>query len=165
MKEDPTDDKRQRAKSNMLTFAVSPGVAELHIGKPEKREGTVKVLVVEDDPQITESLSLVFDMHWPEASLISTPLGERGIELLSSEAPDVLVLDLGLPDISGFEVLRRVRLFSKIPIVILTANQKDEDMAKGLELGADDYVVKPFSHQEFLARVKSLVHGQSEFSG
>ena len=165
MKEDPTDDKRQRAKSNMLTFAVSPGVAELHIGKPEKREGTVKVLVVEDDPQITESLSLVFEMHWPEASLISTPLGERGIELLSSEAPDVLVLDLGLPDISGFEVLRRVRLFSKIPIVILTASQKDEDMAKGLELGADDYVVKPFSHQEFLARVKSLVHGQSEFSG
>jgi len=165
LKEDPTDDKRQRAKSNMLTFAVSPGVAELHIGKPEKREGTVKVLVVEDDPQITESLSLVFDMHWPEASLISTPLGERGIELLSSEAPDVLVLDLGLPDISGFEVLRRVRLFSKIPIVILTASQKDEDMAKGLELGADDYVVKPFSHQEFLARVKSLVHGQSEFSG
>ena len=165
MKEDPTDDKRQRAKSNMLTFAVSPGVAELHIGKPEKREGTVKVLVVEDDPQITESLSLIFEMHWPEASLISTPLGERGIELLSSEAPDVLVLDLGLPDISGFEVLRRVRLFSKIPIVILTASQKDEDMAKGLELGADDYVVKPFSHQEFLARVKSLVHGQSEFSG
>ena len=165
MKEDPTDDKRQRAKSNMLTFAVSPGVAELHIGKPEKREGTVKVLVVEDDPQITESLSLVFEMHWPEASLISTPLGERGIELLSSEAPDVLVLDLGLPDISGFEVLRRMRLFSKIPIVILTASQKDEDMAKGLELGADDYVVKPFSHQEFLARVKSLVHGQSEFSG
>ena len=149
----------------MVTFAVSPGTAELHIGKPEKREGTVKVLVVEDDPQITESLSLVFEMHWPEASLISTPLGERGIELLSSEAPDVLVLDLGLPDISGFEVLRRVRLFSKIPIVILTASQKDEDMAKGLELGADDYVVKPFSHQEFLARVKSLVHGQSEFSG
>ena len=73
MKEDPTDDKRQRAKSNMLTFAVSPGVAELHIGKPEKREGTVKVLVVEDDPQITESLSLIFEMHWPEASLISTP--------------------------------------------------------------------------------------------
>jgi DNA-binding response OmpR family regulator len=149
----------------MVTFAVSPGVAELHIGKPEKREGTVKILVIEDDPQITESLSLVFEMHWPEARLVSTPLGETGIELASSEAPDVLVLDLGLPDISGFEVLRRVRLFSKIPIVILTASQKDEDMAKGLELGADDYVVKPFSHQEFLARVKSLVHGQSEFSG
>jgi DNA-binding response OmpR family regulator len=161
LKEGPTDDKRQSTKSNLVTFALFPGAVELHIGKSGKLEGTVKVLVVEDDPQITESLSLVFEMHWPEASLISTPLGERGIELLSSEAPDVLVLDLGLPDISGFEVLRRVRLFSKIPIVILTASQKDEDMAKGLELGADDYVVKPFSHQEFLARVKSLVYGQS----
>jgi DNA-binding response OmpR family regulator len=149
----------------MATFAVSPGTAELRMGKPEKREGTVKVLVIEDDPQITESLSLAFEMHWPEARLISTPLGERGVELVSREAPDVLVLDLGLPDISGFEVLRQVRLFSKIPIVILTASQKNEDMARGMELGADDYVVKPFSHQEFLTRVKSLVHGQSEFSG
>ena len=165
MKEGLTDGKRQRAKSNMLTFAVFPGDVELHMGMSARREGTVKVLVIEDDPQITESLSIAFEMHWPEASLVSTPLGETGIELASSEAPDVLVLDLGLPDISGFEVLRRVRLFSKIPIVILTASQKDDDMAKGLELGADDYVVKPFSHQEFVARVKSLVHGQSEFSG
>ena len=117
----------------------------------------MKVLVIEDDPQITESLSLAFETRWPEARLISTSLGERGVELVNKEAPDVLVLDLGLPDISGFEVLRRVRLFSKIPIVILTASRKNEDMARGVELGADDYVVKPFSPMELVARLKRLL--------
>jgi len=125
----------------------------------------VKVLVIEDDPQITESLSLVFETRWPEARLVSTSFGERGVELVNSQAPDVMVLDLGLPDISGFEVLKRVRLFSRIPIIVLTASRKDEDRAKGLELGANDYVVKPFSPIEFLERVKSLVCGTSEFSG
>jgi DNA-binding response OmpR family regulator len=149
----------------MVTLPVFLGTAELHMGKPEKGEGTVKVLVIEDDPQITESLSLAFETRWPGAKLISTPLGERGVELVNREAPDVLVLDLGLPDINGFEVLRQVRLFSKIPIVILTASQKNEDMARGLELGADDYVVKPFSPLEFLERVRSLLHRRSEFSG
>ncbi|MBM4463219.1 MAG: response regulator transcription factor [Chloroflexi bacterium] len=125
----------------------------------------MKVLVIEDDPQITESLSLVFETRWPEARLVSTSFGERGVELVNSQAPDVMVLDLGLPDISGFEVLKRVRLFSRIPIIVLTASRKDEDRAKGLELGANDYVVKPFSPIEFLERVKSLVCGTSEFSG
>jgi two-component system KDP operon response regulator KdpE len=148
----------------MVTFAVFLGTAELHMGQPGKWEGTVKVLVIEDDPQITESLSLAFETRWPEARLVSTPSGERGVELVNSQAPDVMVLDLGLPDISGFEVLKRVRSFSRIPIVILTASRKDEDRVRGLELGADDYVVKPFSPLEFLERVKSLVRGPGEFS-
>lgn len=116
----------------------------------------MKVLMIEDDPEIIESVSLAFQMHWPEANMVSTYLGREGIELASREAPDIIILDLGLPDVSGFEVLREIRLFSTVPIIILTATSDKSYMVRALEWGADDYVVKPFKHVEFLARVKSL---------
>ena len=115
----------------------------------------MKVLVVEDDPQVITAISLLFQIRWPEAQLISTQLGEIGIELVKSEAPDVVILDLGLPDIDGFEVLERVRCFSTVPTVILSARAGQVHIAKALTLGANDYIVKPFKPSDLLSRIKS----------
>jgi len=117
----------------------------------------MKVLIIEDDPQIIETVALILELRWPEASLISTFFGEKGVELVEKEPPDIVVLDLGLPDIDGFQVLRQIRNFSDVPVVILTVMGAEVDKIKGLELGADDYIVKPFSAGEFLARVKALL--------
>ncbi len=117
----------------------------------------MKILVVEDDQNIVESISIVLDMRWPEAKLIATSLGEKGIELVESENPDIVILDLGLPDISGFEVLKSIRLFSNVPVVILTVRGEEADVTKGLEWGADDYVVKPFRQAEFLSRIRAAL--------
>lgn len=116
----------------------------------------MKVLIIENDQGIVEAISLAFQIRWPEAKLISTHLGEKGIELVESENPDVVILDLGLDDISGFEVLKQVRLFSAVPILILTVKVDEADIIKGLEWGADDYVTKPFRQLELLSRIRAL---------
>ena len=116
----------------------------------------MKVLIMENDKGIVEAVSLAFQIRWPEAKLISTNLGERGIELVETDNPDVVILDLGLDDISGFEVLKRIRLFSTVPILILTVRSDEADVIKGLEWGADDYVIKPFRQLELLSRIRAL---------
>ena len=116
----------------------------------------MKVLIIEDDQDIVEAISLAFQIRWPEAKLVSTPLGEKGAELVESENPHLVILDLGLSDISGFEVLKQIRLFSNIPIIILTVRSDETDIVKGLEWGADDYVIKPFRQLELLSRIKAL---------
>jgi len=121
----------------------------------------MKVLLIEDEREIIEAISLAFQIRWPEAELVSTRLGEKGVELVESEAPDIVILDLGLPDINGFEVLRQIRLFSHVPTIILTVRSDEADIVKGLEWGADDYITKPFRQLEFLARVKALIRRRS----
>ena len=121
----------------------------------------MKVLIIEDDREIIEAVSLALQIRWPEAKLISSHLGERGIELVETENPDVVILDLGLVDISGFEVLKQIRLFSGVPILILTVRMDEADIIKGLEWGADDYVVKPFRQLELLSRLKVLTRRRS----
>ena len=116
----------------------------------------MKVLIIEDDREIVEVISLAFQIRWPEVKVVSTNLGERGAELVESENPDVVVLDLGLPDISGFEVLKQIRLFSAVPILILTVRSDEPDVVRGLEWGADDYMVKPFRQLELLSRIRAL---------
>ena len=117
----------------------------------------VKVLIIEDEWDIIESISLAFQIHWPEAQLVSAQRGMKGIELVQTESPDVVILDLGLPDINGYEVLKQIRLFSSVPIIILTVRSQEEDVVKALEEEADDYVVKPFRQKELLARVRAQV--------
>jgi two-component system KDP operon response regulator KdpE len=113
----------------------------------------MKLLIIEDDPEIVESISLAIQIRWPKSQVLSTHLGKRGIELAESEDADMIVLDLGLPDISGFEVLKQIRRFSSVPIVILTVKGEEADVVKGLEWGADDYIVKPCGQLELLARL------------
>ena len=121
----------------------------------------MKLLMIDDDPNIVETVSLGLQLRWPEAELVSAQLGEKGIEMVKSEAPDIVILDLGLPDISGFEVLKRVRSFSNVPIIILTVCGEESAKVKGLDLGADDYMVKPYRLMELVARIRRLMRRRS----
>lgn len=121
----------------------------------------MKILMVDDDRDVVETVSLGLQMRWPEVELCSTALGQTGIEMAKTEAPDVVILDVGLPDMSGFEVLTQVRVFSKVPVILLTVWSEDGQIAQGLDLGADDYIVKPFRQVELMARIGALMRRQS----
>jgi len=121
----------------------------------------MKALIIEDDPEIVESVSLAFHMGWPEARLISTHLGQQGLEMVESENPQIVILDLGLPDVDGFDVLKQTRSFSSVPIIILTAKTDESNIVKGLERGADDFIVKPCGQLELLARIKARVRNSN----
>ena len=117
----------------------------------------MKVLVIEDDPGIIEVGSLCFQLRWSGTTVISAANGNKGVELVETESPDVVILDIGLPDMDGYAVLREIRRFSDVPVLMLTVRGEDTDVAKGLELGADDYITKPFSHIELIARVQAVL--------
>jgi len=117
----------------------------------------LKFLVIEDNPDIVDTVSLCFELRWPEVEIISAVEGGQGLKLFKAESPDVIILDLGLPDMDGFDVLKKVRSSSNVPVVILTVRGDEMDKVKGLELGADDYITKPFSHIELLARIKAVL--------
>jgi len=124
----------------------------------------VKALIIEDDPEIVESISLAVKIRWPDTQIVSTHLGRKGAELVEPVAPDIVILDLGLPDISGFEVLKEIRSFSMVPVIILTVKGDEGDIVKGLEWGADDYIVKPCGQLELLARVKARIRDMNRYS-
>jgi two-component system response regulator VicR len=117
----------------------------------------MKVLIIEDSPEIVESVRLIFQVKWPGVELLSASEGEKGVELAKAESPDLIILDLGLPDRDGLDVLPEIRTFSNAPLIILTARGDEVNKVRGLELGADDYIVKPFSPAEFSARVRAAV--------
>ncbi len=113
------------------------------------------LVVVEDDPNIADLL----DVYLREAGfrVLQAGSGERGLELVERHQPVMVVLDIGLPDVDGFEVCRRIRARSAVPVLFLTARDGEIDRILGLELGADDYVTKPFSPREIVARVKAIL--------
>ena len=121
----------------------------------------MKVLLIEDNSEIVDVVTITLQLRWAEVTLISTFLGNEGVELAKTEQPDLIMLDLGLPDIDGFQVLRQIRDFSDVPVVILTVRGEEMDKIRGLELGADDYIIKPFSPGELLARMKALLRRSS----
>ena len=113
------------------------------------------ILVVEDEPQIA---GLVRDyLEHAGFAVLSASDGNGALALVRARRPDVIVLDLGLPGIDGLDVLRSIRRDSAVPILILTARSDETDRVTGLELGADDYVVKPFSPKELVARVRAVL--------
>lgn len=117
----------------------------------------MRILVVDDEPDVIESVRLGFTLQWREIDVVGAPNGEAGLDAIEHQRPDIVLLDIGLPDIDGFEVLRQIRAFSDVPVVMLTAHDDSMDKVKGLELGADDYVTKPFNHLELMARVKAVL--------
>lgn len=117
----------------------------------------MRILVVDDEPDVVESVRLGFMLQWREIDVAGAANGEAALDSIERERPDIVVLDIGLPDINGFEVLRQIRAFSDVPVVMLTARDDALDKVKGLELGADDYVTKPFNHLELMARVKAVL--------
>jgi DNA-binding response OmpR family regulator len=120
------------------------------------------VLIVEDDPHAVELVRLYLnrDGH----NVIIAGDGIEGLRLARESAPDILVLDLMLPGLDGFEVCRAVRKDSDVPIIMLTARVEEEDRLAGLDLGADDYVTKPFSPRELAARVRAVLRRASRDS-
>jgi two-component system KDP operon response regulator KdpE len=120
-----------------------------------------RVLVVDDEPSILRVVAANLRAHGYEA--LTAASGKAGLTLIETHQPDCIVLDLGLPDVGGLEVLRRLRLWTMTPVVILTAVDDQHDKATALDLGADDYVTKPFAMTELLARVRgALRHGRSQ---
>lgn len=117
----------------------------------------MKVLVIEDDKNIVAAIGAAFEFRWPGTALLEAYSGKKSIAMARREHPDIIILDLNLPDISGFDVLREIRESSTVPVIILTVRAEDEDMMRGLELGADDYIVKPFNYLTLLARVKAVL--------
>ncbi|MFC1946773.1 response regulator transcription factor [Chloroflexota bacterium] len=117
----------------------------------------MKVVVVDDSPDIIEVVSLCFQLRWSNAELSSASTGSKGLELIEAESPDIVILDIGLPDMEGFEVLKEIRRFSQVPVIMLTVRAEDTDVARSLEMGADDYITKPFSHIELVARVQAVL--------
>jgi DNA-binding response OmpR family regulator len=113
------------------------------------------VVVVEDDAAIADLLDLYLRQAGFRPLLAST--GERGIELVGQHGADLVVLDVGLPDLDGFDVCRRLRASSTVPVLFLTARDGEIDRVLGLELGGDDYVTKPFSPREVVARVRAIL--------
>ena len=117
----------------------------------------MRLLVIDDEPDVVESVRLGFTLQWRDVDVLGAGSGEAGLDAIEREHPDIVLLDIGLPDINGFEVLSQIRAFSDVPVVMLTARDDSMDKVKGLELGADDYVTKPFNHLELMARVKAVL--------
>ena len=121
----------------------------------------MKVLVVDDDPDIVEAVNICFALRWPDAEVVDAPDGTTALSTFEAEEPDVVILDLGLPDMNGLEVCKTIREDSQVPILILTARGGELNKVQGLEMGADDYITKPFSHLEPLARIKAVLRRAS----
>ncbi|MBL0950891.1 MAG: response regulator, partial [Pseudomonas sp.] len=114
-----------------------------------------QILIVEDEAAIADTL--VYALQAEGFVTRWSSLGGEALMLLENDAFDLAILDVGLPDISGFEVCKRLRRFSEVPVIFLTARSEEIDRVVGLEIGADDYVVKPFSPREVAARVKAIL--------
>ncbi len=120
------------------------------------------ILIIEDEPAIADSI--VYALRTEGFAPCHVPLGAQALALLQSAQepqPVLVVLDVGLPDMSGFEVCRRLRQFSDVPVFFLTARSDEIDRIVGLEIGADDYITKPFSPRELVARIRALLRRQA----
>jgi two-component system, OmpR family, KDP operon response regulator KdpE len=115
----------------------------------------MKVLVVDDDPRLRDALEVGLKLQWEDTQVITAADGEAGLEAFFETEPDVVLLDVTMPRKNGFEVLQDIRRVSDVPVIMLTARGDDTDQVRGLELGADDYVPKPFSHLTLMARIKA----------
>ncbi len=118
-----------------------------------------RILVVDDETKITDVLKLYLERDGFQVASASS--GRQAIERVSSYKPDLIILDLNLPDIDGLEVCRTIRKQSNVPVIMLTGRGEEVDKIVGLEIGADDYVTKPFSAREIVARVKAVLRRQA----
>jgi DNA-binding response OmpR family regulator len=116
----------------------------------------MKVLIVDDDPDVVEALTLAFDLLQPQCAVLEARDGETAVETFSRESTDIVVLDIILPEMDGYEVLRRIRQESDVPVIMLTVKEEERDKVRALAMGADDYIVKPFGALELLARIKAI---------
>jgi two-component system, OmpR family, KDP operon response regulator KdpE len=121
------------------------------------------VLVVDDEPPIRKFLRA--GLEGPEYAVVEADCGLEGVRQAATRTPDVVLLDLGLPDLDGFEVVRRIREWSRMPIVVLSARGQEEDKIRALDAGADDYVTKPFALGELRARLRVALRHRDAVAG
>ena len=115
----------------------------------------MRVLVVDDEPQIRRALRTTLEAHGYVVETVGT--GDEGVVAAAGQPPELILLDLGLPDMDGTEVIRRVRAFSEVPIIVLSVRESQTDKVAALDAGADDYVTKPFGMEELLARSRAAL--------
>ena len=127
----------------------------------EERKKSYRILVADDDMNVHQSLNAYFRREGYQA--LAAYDGEEALELARSSQPDMILLDIMMPKIDGLEVCRQIRGESNVPIIMLTARSEELDKLLGLELGADDYITKPFSPREVLARIKTVLRRTREF--
>jgi two-component system, OmpR family, KDP operon response regulator KdpE len=117
----------------------------------------MKILIVDNEDDLVEVVSLTFRLQWPGVEVVSASNGQEALDQFLAEAPGVVILDIGIPELDGYEVCRQIRAVSDVPIIMLTVHDEELDKVRGLEAGADDYVTKPFGHLELLARVRAVL--------
>ena len=122
-----------------------------------------KILVVEDEKSIAHFISTVLANNGYEA--MQARSGSEAISMISSHCPDLIILDLGLPDMDGLDILRQLRSWSSLPVVVASARAHEKDKVTALDLGADDYLTKPFGTDELLARVRTAIRHTRTASG
>jgi two-component system KDP operon response regulator KdpE len=113
------------------------------------------ILIVEDDDGISNFISAILTSN--QYQIIKTRKGNEAISMMASHSPDLVLLDLGLPDLDGIEVLRTIREWSEVPIIVVSARGHEREKVEALDLGADDYITKPFGTSELLARIRSAI--------
>lgn len=118
------------------------------------------ILVIEDEPAIADNITYALKTEGFEPVWQAT--GEEGLAVLNEKSVQLVVLDVGLPDINGFELCKRIRQISSVPVIFLTARDDEVDRVVGLEIGGDDYMVKPFSPRELTARIKAVLRRSSD---
>lgn len=131
--------------------------------RPAEEAYPPKVLIADDDTDLLAILA--FSLRREGFEVVSACDGHEALAQVASEQPDLVVLDVSMPHVDGFEVCRRLRQESSIPIIMLTARGDDENIVLGLDLGADDYVTKPYSPRELIARVRALVRRSGGMAG
>jgi two-component system KDP operon response regulator KdpE len=124
-------------------------------------KGRARILVVDDEPRYVWAIRVNLEARGYQ--VLASSDGEEAVELVAGEDPDLVILDVRMPGLDGFEACRRIRQFSTVPILMLTAAAEDADKVEGLDAGADDYVTKPFNAEELLARVRAALR-RVEFS-
>jgi len=117
----------------------------------------MRVLVVDDEPDILKVITWSLNFQEPDWEVLTASGGGRALELVAQEGPDIVLLDVAMPEMDGFEVLREIRRFSDVPVIMVTVREDEVDKVRGLELGADDYITKPFGHLELLARIRAVL--------
>ena len=117
----------------------------------------MKILIVDDEPDVVKVVRMSFQVQEPAWEALAAYDGEEALTIFETEQPDLVILDIMMPEMSGFDILKEIRRFSDVPVIMLTAKGNEIDKVMGLNLGADDYITKPFGHLELLARVKTVL--------
>jgi two-component system response regulator MtrA len=123
----------------------------------------VKVLIIEDNDQVVRDISFCLQVRYPEVIVVSVEEERKGLDMIETESPDLVMVDSSLPNVDFLELVSQIREFYDVPLIVLFEAATDMDIARGLEMGADEYINKPFSPIELLARVKALLRRTQGF--